>query len=84
MEGENSTNGPQPYQPYEAKVTISPISGVPAQTGFPRTLTKTIYINAIFSTLNPILSVANLSRLECAETQFAREPRVGIRGHMVA
>jgi len=44
-------------------------------TGFPRTLTKTIYISAIFSTLNPILSVANLSRLECAETQFARKPR---------
>jgi len=49
--------------------------GVPAQTGFPRTLTKTIYISAIFSTLNPILSIANLSRLECAETQFARKPR---------
>ncbi len=49
--------------------------GVPAQTGFPRTLTKTINISAIFSTLNPILSVANLSRLECAETQFARKPR---------
>ncbi len=49
--------------------------GVSAQTGFPRTLTKTIYISANFSTLNPILSVANLSRLECAETQFARKPR---------
>jgi len=49
--------------------------GVPAQTGFPCTLTKTIYISAISSTLNPIISVANLSRLECAETQFARKPR---------
>ena len=49
--------------------------GVPAQTGFPRTLTKTIYISAISSTLNPIISVANLSRLECAETQFARKSR---------
>ncbi len=46
--------------------------GVPAQTGFPRTLTKTIYISAIFSTLNPILSVANLYRLECAETPCIR------------
>ncbi len=26
MEGENSTSGPQPYQPYEAEVTNSPIS----------------------------------------------------------
>ncbi len=26
MEGENSTTGPQPYQPYEAEVTNSPIS----------------------------------------------------------
>ncbi len=26
MEGENSTGGPQPYQPYEAEVTDSPIS----------------------------------------------------------
>ncbi len=26
MEGENSTSGPQPYQPYEAKVTKFPIS----------------------------------------------------------
>ncbi len=34
-------------------------------------LTKTIYISVIFSTLNSILSVANLSRLECAKTQFA-------------
>ncbi len=52
------------------------VNGVPAQTGFLRTLTKTIYISAIFTTLNPILSVANLSRLECAETPFAREPRL--------
>ncbi len=49
--------------------------GVSAQTGFPRTLTKTIYFSAIVSTLNPILFVANLSRLECAETQCARKPR---------
>ncbi len=55
--------------------------GVSAHTGFPRTLTKTIYISAIFSTLNPILSVANLSRLECAETQFARKP--SLRGNPV-
>ncbi len=41
-------------------------------TGFPRTLTRTIYISAIFSTLNPILSIANLSRLECVETQCIR------------
>jgi len=26
VEGENSTSGPQPYQPYEAKVTNFPIS----------------------------------------------------------
>jgi hypothetical protein len=26
VEGENSTSGPQPYQPYKAKVTNSPIS----------------------------------------------------------
>jgi len=61
--------------------------GVSAHTGFPRTLTKTIYISAIFSTLNPILSVANLSRLECAETQFARKPRayeyLTVRAHPV-
>jgi hypothetical protein len=43
-----------------------------AQTGFLRTLTKIIYISAIFSTLNPILSVANLSRLECAENPCRR------------
>ncbi len=29
MEGENSTGGPQPYQPYEAEVTNSPISNTP-------------------------------------------------------
>ncbi len=29
MEGENSTGGPQPYQPYEAEVTNSPISNNP-------------------------------------------------------
>ncbi len=51
--------------------------GVSAHTGFPRTLTKTIYISAIFSTLNPILSVANLSRLECAETPCIRVEEVG-------
>jgi len=49
--------------------------GVSAHTGFPRTLTITNYISAIFSTLNPILSVTNLSRLKCAETQYARKPR---------
>ncbi len=27
-----------------------------------------LYLSALFSTLNPILSVNNLSRLECAET----------------
>ncbi len=42
-------------------------------TKFSRTLTKTIYISVIFSTLNSILSVANLSRLECAKTQFTRK-----------
>jgi len=69
-----STTTSTPY----SKLHILPtrINGVPAQTGFLRTLTKTIYISAIFSTLNPILSVANLSRLECAETPFAREPRL--------
>ena len=41
--------------------------GVSAHTGFPRTLTVTNYISAVLSTLNPILSVTNLSRLECAE-----------------
>ncbi len=51
--------------------------GVSAHTGFPRTLTKTIYISAIFGTLNPILSVVNLSRLECAETPFIRVLVVG-------
>jgi hypothetical protein len=49
--------------------------GVSAHTGFPRTLTMTSYLSALFSTLNPILSVTNLSRLECAETQCARKPR---------
>ena len=29
MEGENSTGGPQPYQPYDAEVTNSPISNTP-------------------------------------------------------
>jgi len=28
VEGENSTSGPQPYQPYEAEVTNSPISNM--------------------------------------------------------
>jgi len=49
--------------------------GVSAHTGFPRTLTMTNYLSALSSTLNPILSVINLSRLECAETQCARKPR---------
>ncbi len=31
MEGENSTSGPQPYQPYEAEVTNSPISNILAE-----------------------------------------------------
>ena len=52
------------------------INEVLAQTKFLRTLTKTIYISVIFSTLNSILSVANLSRLECAETSFARKSRL--------
>ncbi len=52
------------------KADTTRINGVPAQTGFRRTLTKTIYISVIFSTLNPILSVTNLSRLECAGTPF--------------
>ncbi len=47
------------------------INKILAQTRFLRTLTKTIYISVIFSTLNLILSVANLSRLECAEISFA-------------
>jgi len=29
VEGENSISGPQPYQPYEAKVTNSSISNTP-------------------------------------------------------
>ena len=33
------------------------------------------YLSALFSTLNPILSVTNLSRLEYAETQCTRKPR---------
>jgi len=28
VEGENSTSGPQPYRPYEAEVTNSPISNI--------------------------------------------------------
>ncbi len=40
--------------------------------GFPRTITMTKYISAFLSTLNPILSVTNLSRLECAETPCIR------------
>ncbi len=50
--------------------------GVSAHTGFPRTLTITNYTSAIFSTLNPILSVINLSRLECAETPCIRVPYI--------
>jgi len=49
--------------------------GVSAHTRFPRTLTITSYISAVLSTLNPILSVTNLSRLDYAETQRARKPR---------
>ncbi len=47
--------------------------GFSAHTGFPRTLTMTNYLSALLSKLNPILSVANLSRLKCAETQCARK-----------
>jgi hypothetical protein len=43
--------------------------GVFPHTGFPRTLTMTNHVSALFRTLNPILSVNNLSRLECAETR---------------
>jgi len=48
-------------------------------TGFPRTLiiTTCSYLSALFSTLNPILSVTNPSRLECAETQS----RASVRGN---
>jgi len=49
--------------------------GFSAHTGFPRTLTMTNYLSALFSTLSPILPVTNLSRLECAETKCARKPR---------
>ncbi len=49
------------------------INKILAQTRFLRTLIKTIYISVIFSALNLILSVANLSRLECAEISFAQE-----------
>ncbi len=52
------------------------INEILAQTRFLRTLTKTIYISVIFSTLNLILSVANLSKLECAEISFARKSRL--------
>ncbi len=47
--------------------------------GFPRTLIMAKYLSAIFSTPNPILSVTNLSRLECAETVCAenRHPYMG-------
>ena len=55
------------------KILTTHINEVFAQTRFLRTLTKTIYISVIFSTLNSILSVANLSRLECAEISFARK-----------
>jgi len=43
------------------------------QTRFSRMLTKTVYINAIFSMLNLILSVANLFKLKCVKTQFAQK-----------
>jgi hypothetical protein len=46
-----------------------------AHTEFLCTLTMTNYLSALFSTLNSILSVTNLSRLECAKTQCARKPR---------
>jgi hypothetical protein len=49
--------------------------GVSAHTGFPRKLTMTNYLSTLFGTLNPILTVTNLSRLDCAETQCARKPR---------
>ncbi len=48
---------------------------VSAHMGFPRTLTMANYLSTLFSTLNPILSVINLLRLECAETVCARKPR---------
>ena len=41
-------------------------------TRFSRTLTMINYLRAIFSTLSSILSVTNLSRLECAKTQCIR------------
>ena len=40
----------------------------------------TNYLSALFSTLNPILSVTNLSRLECAETL----PRKYILTHLLS
>jgi len=46
-----------------------------AHTEFSRTLTMTNYLSVLFSTLSSILSVANLSRLECAKTQCARKFR---------
>ncbi len=55
-----------------SQVYYTRMHGVSAHTGFPRTLTITNYISAVFSTLNPILSVTNLSRLECAETSCIR------------
>ena len=39
-----------------------------AHTEFSRTLTITNYLSVLFSTLSSILSVTNLSRLECAKT----------------
>ncbi len=52
MEGENSTSGPQPYQPNEAEVTNSPISNITYATppteqaswGFVISSTHTLYI----------------------------------------
>lgn len=37
--------------------------------GFPRTLTMTSNFSVLFSTLSPILSETNRSKLECAETR---------------
>lgn len=49
--------------------SITRMHGVSAHTGFlPRTLSMTNYLSALLSTLNLILSVNNLSRLECVET----------------
>jgi hypothetical protein len=51
------------------------IYGVPAHTGFPRRLTITSRISVLSLALNLIIFETNLSRLACAETQCAQEPR---------